>query len=174
MEYRLRYRHTKGEAEISLWEETMIAPIAATAEEAEEVEAETEAVEVVKEGDWRDIGLIDVSIPLDEQAVTMWVPFNLLGDETGADQFCWLAEAKNKTKGFSSNPPTERLPSSEDPRLTQYEILGISKSANRQTGESASQPRQDILQVSEAATQPRQDLRQVSEAAGQRIGGLVH
>ncbi len=177
MEYRLKYKHNKGEAEISLWEEPVVAPIAAS-----------EEVEVIEEGDWRDIGLINISIPLDEQTVTMWVPYDLLGQdpETEADQFCWLAEAKNKTKGFSSNPPTERLPSSLDPRLTRYEIVRTSGSADqprhapplRQASEAVTQQVSEVAaqQVSQATTQ------QVSETATQprhapplrRIGGLVN
>lgn len=176
MEYRLRYRNTKGEAEISLWEETVVAPIAPSAEE----EAKTEEVEVIKEGGWRGIGLINVSIPLDEQTVTMWLPYNLLGQdpETEADQFCWLAEAKNKTKGFSSNPPTERLPSSEDPRLTLYKIVRTSGPAGQQGSEAATQQISEAAtqQVSEAAKQQVNEAtkQQASETVSQRIGGLVH
>lgn len=140
VEYRLRYKRDKGKAELSLWEETEVALLdeeaiedaeaeAAEAEaEVAEAKAEGEEVEVVVEvkkvGGWRDIADIQVSSPADGQTVTMWVPYLLLEAEAGAGrQFCWLAEAKNKTKGFRSNPPTERVPSSADPRLTQYEGL---------------------------------------------------
>lgn len=111
LEYRVRYRHEKGQADLYRWEK---ATGAATG--VEEAGADIETT-----GSWKRVGTIeDVSAPADGQIVTVRVPYSLL--DLGP-QFCWLVEAKSSTRAFTTSPPKEWLPEEKDLRLTQYEAL---------------------------------------------------
>jgi hypothetical protein len=94
VEYRLKYKHENGRASLSFWNEV--------------------------EQKW---GGSQPSIKLDSMSggnkVSMWIPYDTLELDQG---FCWTGEAKNRTKEFSPNPPTERIPNSQDQRLVQYAL----------------------------------------------------
>jgi uncharacterized repeat protein (TIGR01451 family) len=94
VEYRVRYRHNKGKADISFWDDG--------------------------ERRWSHTEPIDVNSPAGGKIVTMGVPYDLLEDDR---QFCWVGEAKNRTQAFTPNPPTENVPDGEDLRLTQYKAV---------------------------------------------------
>ncbi|MEW6404581.1 MAG: hypothetical protein AB1649_22520 [Chloroflexota bacterium] len=115
LEYRVRYKHSRGKADISLW-----------------VEAETEGED---QGSESGAGSIKVSSPADGQTITVWVPYNLLN---GSSQFCWFAEARNKTGAFASRPPTDRIPNDMDQRFTQYVALDTVAEALTSAAMSAS------------------------------------
>ena len=106
VEYRVRYRHEKGQADLSRWEEAV----------GQEAGAEVETT-----GSWNKVGVLeDVSVPVDGQVVTIRVPYNLL--DLG-QQFCWLVEAKARTQALATNPPKDWMPNEKDLRLTQYVAL---------------------------------------------------
>lgn len=90
-EYKLQYRHDKERANIRFWDEEL--------------------------GGWRDSLPIEADISNDGRAITMRVPFDLLG---GARQFCWVGQARNATKAFYPKPPAEWVPNGNNPRLTQF------------------------------------------------------
>ncbi len=113
LEYRVRYKHDKGQADLSRWEE------------AKEAEA---GAEVETKGSWRKVGSIeDVSSPVDGQMVTIRVPNDLL--DLG-QQFCWLVETKFTTKVFATSLPKDWMPDDKDLRLTQYDVLGPAPEAS--------------------------------------------
>lgn len=107
LEYRMRYKHDKGQADLSRWES------ANGAEAGAEIEVK---------GSWHKVGLIeDVSGPVDGQMVTMRIPYDLL--DLG-QQFCWLVEAHSKSKVFATSLPKDWMLDDKDLRLTQYDVLG--------------------------------------------------
>jgi len=92
VEYFIRYSHKRGQAIISRWDETAQR--------------------------WRRFGQIKANDPAGSKTVVMWLPYALID---GVRQFCWVAEARNLTKAFSPNPPTEKVPNRREQRLTQYQ-----------------------------------------------------
>jgi hypothetical protein len=116
VEYRLRYRHEKGQADLYRWEKAT-----GEAVSAEEAGAEEPGADIETTGSWTKIGTIEeVSAPVEGQIVTVRVPYDLL--DLG-QQFCWLVEARSSTKAFATNPPKDWMPDEKDLRLTQYEAL---------------------------------------------------
>jgi len=91
VEYWVRYDHKRGRAAIIFLDE---------------------------EESWNWAESVGVDSLAGEKMVTVWVPYDLLEDSR---QFCWVGEVSNTTQGFSPNPPIERVPNREDPRLTQYD-----------------------------------------------------
>jgi hypothetical protein len=77
-EYRVRYEHDEGKANIYSWN--------------------TEGSR------WDNREPIEASSPAGTKMVTMQVPFDLLNNSR---QFCWIGQARNRTKEFSSNPRSE-------------------------------------------------------------------
>jgi len=72
---------------------------------------------------------VDIKSLIGGQMVAMWVPLDLL-DNSG--QFCWIGQARNTTKIFIPNPPTEWAPNLSDLRLTQYELTHYTPQTNRE------------------------------------------
>ena len=106
VEYRVRYMHDKGKADLSRWEAA----------------GENAGAEVETTGSWKKVGPLEgVSAPADGQVVSVQVPYDLL--DLG-QQFCWLVEARSTTRAFATNPPKDWMPNETDLRLTQYEVLG--------------------------------------------------
>jgi uncharacterized repeat protein (TIGR01451 family) len=94
VEYLVRYKHSKGQAFIYFWDE--------------------------EEKSWSNYERIEVNSPAGGKMVTVWVPYDLLED---GRQFCWVGEARNRTKAFKPNPPTEQVPNKVNLRLTQYAVV---------------------------------------------------
>jgi len=122
VEYRVRYRHGKGKADVGFWDK--------------------------EKRRWSHAEPIEVNSPAGGM-VTMWVPYDLLED---GRQFCWVGEARNRTKAFSSNPPTEKVPNGKDLRLTQYEAMATATAT--ETEASAAEPSATTSNVGDV----RQDL----------------
>ncbi len=114
-EYRVRFRYTKGLADIARWEETTLltttvattntVPVTNTA-------AVTDTSNIsdtsgVKGGNWHNIGSLSVSSPANGRTITVWVPHSVL--ENG-NQFCWYAEGQNRTDAFTPKPPIDGVP----------------------------------------------------------------
>jgi len=97
VEYQVSYFHLTGRAYIVPWDE------------------ETE------EWAWGD-KQIKLSSLATGKAVAMWVPYDSF---EGGQQFCWLVEARNGSQAFDSYLPTERIPSGDELRLSQYEIMAM-------------------------------------------------
>jgi len=108
-EYRVRFRYDKGLADLSQWEAA--APLTGTVSMTD-TEIVTDAIiysDTVtgKVGSWRNIASVSVSSPAAGHLVTVWVPYTLLNND---QQFCWYAEASNKTDAFVPKPPTDEVP----------------------------------------------------------------
>jgi hypothetical protein len=116
VEYRVSYSHKSGQATIRFWDE--------------------------EEERWNRGKHFKLNSLVSGKTVTVWVPYDLLEDaSTGSGQarrFCWVGEAINYTAAFNPNPPTERVPSEKEPRLTQYEA--VATAAATETGTSAAGP----------------------------------
>jgi hypothetical protein len=103
VEFRVRYRHGKGKADISFWDE--------------------------EKRRWIYSGPIEMNSPVGGMVV-LWVPYDSLED---GRQFCWVGEARNTTSAFSSNPPTEMVPNGTDLRLAQYEAVVTATATEAET-----------------------------------------
>ncbi|MCX6043964.1 MAG: hypothetical protein NT075_02545 [Chloroflexi bacterium] len=126
-EYRVRFRYTRGIADISKWAETvLLTTTVATGDTAPvtDTEAITDTGNVsdttgTKAGEWQSVGSLSVSSPANGKIVTVWVPHSALVNGT---KFCWYAEAQNKTEAFTPKPPTDELPdASGDLPVIQYD-----------------------------------------------------
>ena len=107
VDYQLRYRHDKGRTDLYHWDE---AQKSWSAVEAAEMKSETRG-----------------------NMVTIWAPTDLL-NITG--KFCWTAEAKNRTREFDRNAPTEQVPDGETTwQLTEYELLPAAAKTRSLTAE---------------------------------------
>jgi WD40-like Beta Propeller Repeat len=97
IDYRVRYRHAKAQADISDWLAT----------------AGTN-----KTGDWGNARSVSVSASTDGTTVTVWVPMIAFQEDRF---FCWLAETQRKTDPTAAKLPKDELPDfTKDPRLTVY------------------------------------------------------
>jgi hypothetical protein len=92
VEYRVRYRHKKGKAILAPWDG--------------------------EQDGWSDAQSSEVSSLASGNMVAVWLPYESLED---SQRFCWVVEAKNKTKGFDRSLPTEHVPGGDDLRISQYE-----------------------------------------------------
>lgn len=108
VEYRLRYRSDRGETSLDAWD-TTAEKWRSVAKQKDELAPE-EAL---------------LHTHLYQQAVEIWLPRQLIDtpeNPLSGTEFCWTAEAKNRTKAFRSKPPTDKIPNSNDPRLTRYRL----------------------------------------------------
>ena len=55
--------------------------------------------------------------------ITTWVPYDLIDN---SKQICWVVQARNTTKEFNPNPPSDWLPHWQDLASGQYETVGTS------------------------------------------------
>jgi hypothetical protein len=114
-DYRIRYRYNKGQADLSRWETTI------TAEPTDGPEAETDEVEET----WQKLDSLQASGPEKDRFITVWLPYKLLNYDPVLDTpwpFCWLSESRLNTKIYDPKPPQDRLPDSDNLRLTRFEI----------------------------------------------------
>lgn len=75
-----------------------------------------------QEGSWHKIA--NLNSIAGAKMVTTWVPYHLISNST---DFCWIAEAKNKTEGFNPNPPSEWIPQEwRNLEPNRYEVVGVS------------------------------------------------
>lgn len=97
IDYRVRYRHAKAQADISDW--------LATGGDN-------------KTGDWGNARSVSASASTDGTAVTIWVPMIAFQEDRF---FCWFAESLRKTDPAAAKLPKDELPDfAKDPRLTVY------------------------------------------------------
>ncbi|HRV93746.1 MAG TPA: hypothetical protein P5526_16420 [Anaerolineae bacterium] len=80
VDYRLRYRHDRGQADIFFWNEL--------------------------ENGWRKLPF-EVNSVISQNTVALWLPDNLFEND---QQFCWMGEAKNSTEEFTTNLPIDTVP----------------------------------------------------------------
>jgi hypothetical protein len=66
---------------------------------------------------WRGLQPIEVEGPDSGRTITVWVPLHLLEDGTN---LCWVGQARNLTKAFYTNPPSELIPNGEQLGLTEF------------------------------------------------------
>ncbi len=90
-EYWVRYKHTIGKAAVYTWNEV--------------------------ERSWKNPQLIEVEPPPGERMVTMRMGYDLFD---GADAFCWLGRARNRTDLYTDSPDNEWV--GLETRLTQYDL----------------------------------------------------
>ena len=94
-EYRVRYRHERGQADLSAWTQAAGAS-----------------------GQWLLTGSIAVNSPIGGHAVTLWIPSVLLDNSS---QFCWMAESQQRAAAGAPKLPKDRLPNGlVDPTFTQF------------------------------------------------------
>jgi hypothetical protein len=103
VEYRVRYRHDKGEAVLAPWDG--------------------------EQDDWSDAQSFEASSLVSGNMVAVWLPYESLED---SQRFCWAVEAKNKTKGFDRRLPTEKVPGGDDLRVSQYEAPAMTTTIDTQ------------------------------------------
>jgi hypothetical protein len=96
VEYQVRYDHQRGRAIIIFWDE--------------------------EEESWEWGKQVRLNSLVSGKMVTIWVPYDLLED---GQRFCWVGEAKNRTKGFTTNPRTEKVPNEENLSLSQYTVVAM-------------------------------------------------
>ncbi|HXW00028.1 MAG TPA: hypothetical protein VEC93_16530, partial [Anaerolineae bacterium] len=96
VEFRLRYRHDAGQTYLHARNET-------------------------NEG-WSEIESAEVTGTVRGNQVIIAVPDHVLGQNR---QFCWAAEARNRTTGFASNLPADAIPDNEGSKFSQFEMEGI-------------------------------------------------
>ena len=83
-EYRVRYRHQRGQADIAAWTQL----------------ADTD-------GQWLLSGSIAVNSPVGSQAITLWIPSILIDNSS---QFCWTAESEYRAATGTPKLPKDKLP----------------------------------------------------------------
>ena len=83
-EFRLRYRHDRGQADMSTW---------------------TQAAD--GSGQWLLSGSIAVTSPAGAQTITLWVPTVMLNNSY---RFCWMAESQHRTDTDAPRVPGDKLP----------------------------------------------------------------
>jgi uncharacterized repeat protein (TIGR01451 family) len=91
VEYWVRYRLQEDRADLRVWDEEV--------------------------GKWRGLQPIEVEGPDSGRTITVWVPLHLLEDGTN---LCWVGQARNLTKAFYTNPPSELIPNGEQLGLTEF------------------------------------------------------
>ena len=135
LDYRIRYSHRNGHAEISRW-------IPAPSTDSEEEQNK-------RKGRWEDIGSISVYRPQGGQTVDLWIPYALL--DTGPF-LCWLAESANRTDRYDQKLPIDRLPDGDNLTVaTRYRVRNPA-SARLQTP-----PRSDSWVDYTSSTRPEDD-----------------
>jgi hypothetical protein len=93
VEYRIRYKHATGKTYLHVRNET-------------------------NDG-WNAIKSAEMTSRVSGHQVIIWVPDDALDQ---AHQFCWTADAKNKTTGFSSSLPADTVPDEKGSRLSHIEL----------------------------------------------------
>lgn len=133
-EYQVKYKHNDEQIEISQWQvEGKAGSQDKEDDSVEEITEETDmtggeqeatlvasTVEIEEgQGDWQDLENVETSHIADGQMVAIQLPVSLLD---GAQEFCWAAEAKNRTKAYASRPPTDKLSIEDALQLTHYAL----------------------------------------------------
>jgi hypothetical protein len=90
-EYRLRYRHANGRADLSPWNATA--------------------------NKWDALERLSFEVSAQGDSVTVWIPSTAL-KENG--QMCWLTKARYRSPKINPQPPTEFVPETGDLRVLQY------------------------------------------------------
>jgi len=67
---------------------------------------------------WLNAEATTIATKIEGKTVAMLVPYSLLGNSR---RFCWVGQARNETKNFTPDPPTEKIPDMNLPILTQYQ-----------------------------------------------------
>lgn len=99
LDYRVRYRHGKAQADISDWLPT---------------------VGTDQQGDWGNARSVGASASTDGTMVTVWVPMIAFQEDRF---FCWFAESQRKTDATAAKLPKDELPDfTKDPRLAIYQV----------------------------------------------------
>lgn len=158
-EYRVRFRYSKGLADISQWDETTLLTdtvgltdtVVATDTEAVSDTGAISGTNAGKVGSWRNIGSLSVSSPATGKLITVWVPHSVLANGT---QFCWYAEAQNKSDLFVPKPPTDEVPdgTGDLPSLQYSAVEATAKSLNTFLTDTNSYSRSVSIQIPLAIT----------------------
>lgn len=80
VEYRVRYRHGRGQTDLDRWDEAQAA--------------------------WIGIDAAELTGVATGKMVTLSLPIDLVDNPP---HFCWTAEAKSRVQGFQPSPPTEKV-----------------------------------------------------------------
>jgi len=67
---------------------------------------------------WLNAEATSIAAQIEGKTVAMLVPFSLLGNQR---QFCWTGLARNETKKYTPDPPSEKIPDLYLPTLSQYQ-----------------------------------------------------
>ena len=113
VEFRVRYRHNTGKTNLHTRNET-------------------------NEG-WSAIKSAGATSTVRGNQVIIWVPDSALGL---GQRFCWTADVRNRTEGFTSNLPADAVPDNEGSKFSQVELV------------TATTPAKAILAGSSAAVVP--------------------
>ncbi len=133
LDYRVRYSHRNGYAEIGRW--------------APEPGAGGEGDKAKNKGTWEDLASISVYRPQGGQTVELWIPYALL--DTGPF-LCWLAESANRTDRYSQKLPIDRLPDGDSLTVTtRYRVQN--PAAVRLPAPPRSDPRQGYTATAQSA-----------------------
>jgi hypothetical protein len=117
-DYRVRYQHDKGLASLNIWGKTTVVTDTTTITDTNAITASDTSTDSGKTGSWHITGSLSAISPPTGRNVTIWVPGALLPDNT---QFCWAADAQDRSNDFEPRPPTDDIPGMSGKLLmTQY------------------------------------------------------
>jgi hypothetical protein len=94
VEFRVRYRHNTGKTSLHTWNEA--------------------------NAGWSAIKSAEMSSTVRDNQVIISVPDDVLGQ---GQQFCWTADAKNRTKEFASSLPADVVPDNKGSQISQFELV---------------------------------------------------